>query len=129
MFTIEQIKAAHAKVKSGADFPAYIREITQMGVAYYTTYVRNGHAEFTGRNNEQVLSEPKYPDMTIVPEGNLPQLKADLQIHQQGQTDYLTFCSQAAAAGVNKWVVDTHEMTCIYYDNNDRVLLTETIPQ
>ncbi len=27
MFTVEQIKAAHSKVKSGADFPSYIKEI------------------------------------------------------------------------------------------------------
>lgn len=26
MFTVEQIKTAHAKVKSGADFPYYIQE-------------------------------------------------------------------------------------------------------
>ncbi len=27
MFTVEQIKTAHSKVKSGADFPAYIQDI------------------------------------------------------------------------------------------------------
>ena len=32
MFTVEQIKAAHSKVKSGADFPAYIQEIKALGL-------------------------------------------------------------------------------------------------
>lgn len=27
MFTLDQIKAAHNKVKSGADFPAYIQDL------------------------------------------------------------------------------------------------------
>ncbi|MGF7024877.1 MULTISPECIES: DUF1398 domain-containing protein [Sphingobacterium] len=31
MFTIEQIEAAHSNVKSGADFPAYIRDIKKLG--------------------------------------------------------------------------------------------------
>ena len=35
MFTVEQIKAAHSKVQSGADFPAYIREIKELGVTHY----------------------------------------------------------------------------------------------
>ena len=53
MFTIEQIKTAHAKVKSGADFPAYIREIKQLGVAAYETWVTDGHTEYKGQNNQQ----------------------------------------------------------------------------
>jgi hypothetical protein len=35
MFTVEQIRAAHNKVKSGADFPAYIQEIKALGVSQY----------------------------------------------------------------------------------------------
>ncbi|MGB4398918.1 MAG: DUF1398 family protein [Daejeonella sp.] len=35
MFTAEQIKAAHSKVKSGADFPAYIQDIKALGVTGY----------------------------------------------------------------------------------------------
>lgn len=31
MFTIEQIKEAHSQLKSGADFPEYIREIKIFG--------------------------------------------------------------------------------------------------
>lgn len=32
MFTIEQIKEAHSKVKSGADFPNYIQDLIILGV-------------------------------------------------------------------------------------------------
>ena len=39
MFTVEQIKVAHSKVKSGADFPAYIQDIKKLGVTFYETFV------------------------------------------------------------------------------------------
>jgi hypothetical protein len=35
MCTVAQIKAAHSKVKSGADFPAYIKESKALGVTQY----------------------------------------------------------------------------------------------
>ena len=30
MFTLDQIKEAHAKVKSGADFPGYVQELDKV---------------------------------------------------------------------------------------------------
>jgi hypothetical protein len=42
MFTVEQIKTAHGKVKSGADFPAYIQDIKKLGVTSYETFVTDG---------------------------------------------------------------------------------------
>jgi len=49
-------------------------------------------------------------------------------MHQQGKTDYATFCQDAADAGVEKWTVDMREMTCTYYDKAGNNLVTETIP-
>ena len=40
MFTVEQIKEAHSKVKSGADFPQYIQEIKILGVTAFETWVK-----------------------------------------------------------------------------------------
>ena len=37
MFTVKEIHEAHAKVKSGADFPKYIQEIKKMGVKSFET--------------------------------------------------------------------------------------------
>lgn len=51
MFTVEQIKAAHSKVKSGADFPSYIREIKALGVTHYEAYVTDGHIDYHGSQN------------------------------------------------------------------------------
>ncbi len=38
MFTIAQIKEAHDKVKSGADFPKYIQDLINLGVIGYDTF-------------------------------------------------------------------------------------------
>ena len=45
MFTVKQIKTAHGKVKSGADFPVFISEIIQLGVTGFETSVSEGHTE------------------------------------------------------------------------------------
>ena len=48
MFTVGQINAANSKVKSGADFPVYIKEIKSLGVTHYETYVTDGHIDYHG---------------------------------------------------------------------------------
>lgn len=128
MFTLQQIKDAHSKVRSGADFPGYIRDIKGLGVLSYTSYVSDGHSEFYGTPPYKVTSEAKDEILSISDTANTKALEEALSIHQQGETDYLTFCKQAAAAGVEKWVVDISEMTCTYFDKDDNELVKELIP-
>ena len=129
MFTVEQIKAAHSKVKSGADFPAYISEIKQSGVIYYETYVTNGHTDYYGKDDYKVSSPAKYDTLKIANESNTGQFTKDLKEHQQGKTDYPTFCGISAKMGVEKWAVDMTQMTCTYYDKAGNEMLVESIPQ
>lgn len=53
---------------------------------------------------------------------------AQLKLHQQGKTDYFTFCKDCAEAGIEKWKVDLNQMTCTYYDQSDHEILVEEIP-
>ena len=129
MFTVEQIKAAHSKVKSGADFPAYIRDIKKLGVKFYETYVADGHTDYYGVNDFKTTSPAKYAELTIANECNVDQFKADLKAHQQGQTDFLTFIELSATVGVEKWAVCMDGMTCTYYDKGRNEILVEHIPQ
>jgi len=129
MFTLEQIKQAHSKVKSGADFPAYIKEIKALGVTFYETFVTDGHTDFFGNNNYKASTTAKYDAMTIAEISNAEQFKADLKAHQQGKTDYLTFCNDCAKSGIEKWAVSMKNMTCIYYDKTGKEILAEQIPQ
>lgn len=129
MFTIEQIKSAHSKVKSGADFPAYIREIKALGVTHYETYVADGHTDYYGRDDYKTSSDAQYGLLTIAGIANKEQFKMDLKAHQQGKTDYPTFCSDCAISGIEKWVVRMDKMTCTYHDKRGNEILTEPIPE
>ena len=97
MFTVEQIKEAHSRVKSGADFPAYIREIKALGVTFYETYVSDGHTDYYGLHDYQAAAPAKYETMAIADTCKPGDFKKGLKEHQQGQTDYLTFIRHSAA--------------------------------
>ena len=128
MFTIEQIKAAHSKVKSGADFPSYIQEIKQLGVLHYEAFVADGNVDYYGENDYKVSSGSKYESLDVVASSDKTQFEADLKAHQQGKTNYPTFCSDCAKSGIEKWVVDMKKMTCTYFDKAGNELLAEIIP-
>lgn len=129
MFSIEQIRAEHSKVKSGADFPAYIKAIKAMGVTHYETFVADGHTEYYGENDFKAVAPGKYEPIFVSDTCNADQFKSDLKAHQQGKSDYQTFIDQCAQNGVEKWAVDMTKMTCTYFDKTDNEILTETIPQ
>jgi uncharacterized protein YbcV (DUF1398 family) len=128
MFTLEQISAAHSKVTSGADFPRYIQDIAKLGVAGYETFVTDGHTVFKGNDNTSIISKPKYSALVISDTSNTTLFKQELKKHQQGKTDYLTFCSTCADTGIEKWVVDIKKTTCTYYTKAGVAVLTEIIP-
>jgi len=128
MFQINDIKEAHAKVKSGADFPNYIQDLIKLGVKKYDTYVSDGHTLYSGDGNFQVQSDPKYLTLDIEAKSDGEKFQHFLRIHQQGQTDYPTFCNHAAETGVEKWTVDMTFMTCTYYDKSNTKMLEEKIP-
>ncbi len=128
MFTTEQIRAAHSKVKSGADFPNYVQELIQLGVTYYEAYVSDGHTDYFGKDNYKTSSPAKYDTLHIAEHANTGQFIADLKNHQQGNTDYMTFCRDCAKSGVEKWIVCMDKMTCTYYDKACNEMLVEVIP-
>lgn len=129
MFTVEQIKAAHSKVKSGADFPAYIQDIKKLGVTFYETFVTDGHTDYFGANDYKTSSVAKYDALTIAQVSNIEQFKTDMKAHQQGKTDYPTFCNDCAQSGIEKWAVCMDKMTCTYYDKAGNEILLEQISQ
>lgn len=128
MFTIQQIITAHSKVKSGADFPAYIKELKTLGVISYDTYVSDGHTTYLGEDEFSASSKEKYNILSINDECNVEVFKADLKAHQMGKTDYYTFCSDCAKSGIERWKVILNENTCTYFDKSGKEVLQETIP-
>ncbi|MFZ4455283.1 MAG: DUF1398 domain-containing protein [Bacteroidales bacterium] len=128
-FTVAQIKAAHAKVKSGADFPQYIRDIRALGVEAFETRVKDSQTVYFGSNGFDSASEPMYDELTIADNTRSVEFVSRLKAHQRGETDYFTFCRDCAESGIEKWVVNLEALTCIYFDKAGNEILTEQIPQ
>lgn len=127
MFTIAQIKEAHSKVKSGADFPNYIQDLIILGVKGYDTFVNDGNVQYYGVNNYSVASDEKYNEIKIATSANKERFIEFLVMHQEGQTNYLTFCNHAGQCGIARWRVDIIEMTCNYFDQSGSEILIEKI--
>ena len=129
MFTIQQIHEAHAKVKSGADFPKYIQEIIALGVTSFETFVFDNHTDYYGKDNYFTSSQGFSGTLPIANRSDVEQFKLDLKSHQQGHTDYMTFLKDCAKSGIEKWIVVMDKMTCSYYDINGNEMLMEKIPR
>ncbi|MGE0930998.1 DUF1398 domain-containing protein [Peijinzhouia sedimentorum] len=128
MFTIEQIRTAHSKVKSGADFPAYIQEIKKLGVTHYEAYVSDGHIDYHGQDNFTAKVPAKYASLAIAETSTMEPFKEALIAHQQGKTDFLTFIKMCATFGIEKWTICMDKMTCSYYNKAGNEVLVEEIP-
>ena len=115
MFTLEQIKTAHSKIKSGADFPKYIKEIKEIGVIRFETWVQDGHTEYFGKTAFRTKSKPVYENLTIVTNCDKFRFIEYLKIHQKGETDFFTFCKHCAETGIESWSVNLEKMTCTYF--------------
>lgn len=129
MFTIEQIHQAFGKVKSGADFPQFVQDLKEIGVTHYDNFVSDGQTIYYGINDFTLVGESKYPKMEIDNTSSADKLKHAITIHQQGQTDYPTFCQQAIDAGVEKWTTHMIEMTVTYLDKKGNKMIVEAIPK
>lgn len=127
-FTAEQIKTAHSKVKSGADFPGYIQEIKALGVTHYETYVNDGHIDYHGINHT-INMPAKYSSLIVADTADTGKFKEELKAHQKGKTDFLTFITMCAAFGVAKWEISMDKMTCTYYSKAGHEIMVEQIPQ
>ena len=127
-FTIDEIKKAHQKVKSGADFPKYIQEIKGLGVSHYTALVANGNTKYFDAEENFAETGSKYENLIISENLNPEQFKSRLKLHQQGGTDYPTFCKDCAENGVEGWKMDLNEMICTYFDRTGNDVLVEKVP-
>lgn len=129
IFTKDQIHEAFKKVKSGADFPQLVQDLKSVGVIHYDNYVSDGRTTYFGKNDFVLEGEPKAPSIKVNVNSFVDKLKHSIAIHQQGQTDYPTFCKQAADAGVEKWTTHLVEMTVTYFNKQGDKLRVEPIPQ
>ena len=129
MEAVEMIEQEHKKVKSGAGFPDYIKAIKRIGVTAFETWVIDGHTVYFGKDNFRTVSPPKYDKLMISHSVNKEKFVDYLKKHQQGKTDYFTFCTHCAETGIEKWIVNLEKMICTYFDQKNSEIFEEGIPQ
>ncbi len=128
MFTLEQIRDAHSRVRSGADFPKYVRDIESLGVTSYEAFVSDGRVRYRGTDGFETMSPGNHSMLEVSDIPDAERFRLDLIAHQQGKTDYPNFLRDCAESGIEKWIVSVREMTCTYYDQAGELVLTEKIP-
>ncbi|QIH37839.1 DUF1398 family protein [Flavobacterium sp. Sr18] len=128
MFTLAQIKQAYDKVHTEIDFKNYIQELIELGIKEYDTHVTDGRVVYYGDTNHEVSTDAKYDQLLIAGTANKERFIEYLVTHESGQTDYYTFCQQAAQCGIAKSHIDIIEMTCTYLTSAGDPVVIEKIP-
>ncbi|MDQ0475654.1 MULTISPECIES: DUF1398 domain-containing protein [Chryseobacterium] len=124
-FTSEQIH--EAQTESGNIFPVLIRQLKLLGVVNFITFVTDGHTDYFDDEKESITSEATH-DLLISENTNAEKFLERLKLHQNGGTNFQTFCQDCAENGIDCWIVDLQKMTCTYYDKSGKEILVEKIP-
>lgn len=127
-FTEQDIRAAYAKTRTGADFPRLIQDLKKLGIVSYDHLLASGSNVFYGNHAQSVSLSNMGPSVPVSDQANLELLKKHISDHQRGLTNYPTLCGLAGQAGVAKWTSDLLAMTCTYFDKSGRKMHVELIP-
>jgi len=127
MFTLEQINEIHDRLGSAESLAQYVEALNAIGVETYDSYIMDGHSEYFGKNGHTVISPPDHEALTIVDISNKEQFLKHLNLHNEGKTSYLEMSQGLADSGIEKWTVDTKNMTMAFYDKSENEMFAETI--
>jgi uncharacterized protein YbcV (DUF1398 family) len=128
IFTKKQVDEASFRVKTGADFPKFVQDLKSFGVQKHDFFVERGDNVYYGKDDFSLPYEPQYPPLKIAEKASKEKFGHFLLIHQQGKTDFPTFCKQVGEAGVAKWVSDFDKKVVIYYDREGNEVSKEPLP-
>ena len=127
-FTEQDIRAAYAKTRTGADFPRLIQDLKKLGIVSYDHILASGSNVFHGNEGQSVSLSNMGPSVPVSDQADLELLKKHISEHQRGLTNYPTLCGLAGQAGVAKWTSDLLAMTCTYFDKSGHNIHVELIP-
>lgn len=128
MFTLEQIEKLHSKVKSWADSPQYIKDLKNIGIILYEVFVNDWHSQYFWENGFKLISKANYENLEIHFLLDKENFVKSLKNHQNGWSDYMTFCMEASQFWIAKWIMDLQDLTCSYMDFVWNVVLVEKVP-
>ncbi len=127
MFTLDQINEIHERLGKQATLPQYLQALKAIGVDKYDSFITDGHSEYYGNESQKVVSPPVHEKFTIAKTSNREGLLRHLNLHNQGNTNYVEMSKGLADSGIEKWTFDTSKMTITYYDKDGNRMLVEAI--
>ena len=128
MFTVEQVMAARAKIRSSDDFPIFIQEFVDLGITRFDSFPADGHSEYFGTDGFRLATKPAYPSLPVADTPDKEQFAVDLDLYQKGEMTYPIFCEQCTSSGIYKWIVEFDLMTCTYYGSRGEVVYVHSVP-
>jgi uncharacterized protein YbcV (DUF1398 family) len=127
MFTLEQINEIHNQLGNAETLAQYVKALNALEIETYDSYIEDGHSEYFGKSGHTVISPPTHEVLTIADISDKEQFLKCLDLHNQGKTSYLEMSRGLADSGVEKWTVDTMNMTMTFYDTLGNEVFAETI--
>ncbi|HHC5944100.1 TPA: DUF1398 domain-containing protein [Staphylococcus aureus] len=127
-FTFSEIQQAHQQF-TGVDFPKLFKAFKDMGMTYNIVNIQDGTATYVHQSEDDIVTSSVKSNHPVAPSSNQSILQDVLTRHQQGQTDFETFCNEMAEAGIYKWHIDIQAGTCTYIDLKEQAIISELIPQ
>lgn len=127
-FTLKAIQDAHNKY-TGPDFPKLFKAFKDMGMTTNIVNIQQGASTYINTEKQTITTNSVKATHTVATTSHSSNVKDILKRHQNGDTDFPTFCEEMAQAGIYKWNIDIHAGTCSYIDLNDQTIVSEQIPQ
>ncbi|HDH6936496.1 TPA: DUF1398 family protein [Staphylococcus aureus] len=127
-FKLSAIQQAHQQF-TGVDFPKLFKAFKDMGMTYNIVNIQDGTATYVHQSEDDIVTSSVKSNHPVAPSSNQSIVQDVLTRHQQGQTDFETFCYEMAQAGIYKWHIDIQAGTCTYIDLQEQAIISELIPQ
>ena len=127
MFTLDQINDIHENFGKQATLRQYLLALRDIGVFRCDSFITDGHSEYYGKGNRKVVSLPAHEKYSIARTSSREGLLKHLDLHNQGETNYLEMSKGLADSGIVKWTFDTNEMTLTYYGVDGIEMLVEEV--
>ncbi|HCY7534341.1 TPA: DUF1398 family protein [Staphylococcus aureus] len=127
-FKLSAIQQAHHQF-TGVDFPKLFKAFKDMGMTYNIVNIQDGTATYVHQSEDDIVTSSVKSNHPVAPSSNQSIVQDVLTRHQQGQTDFETFCDEMAQAGIYKWHIDIQAGTCTYIDLQEQAIISELIPQ
>ena len=68
--------------------------------------MHDGHTKYFAKHGNRISSLPKYDPLEIEENFQYAKFRDILRFHQEGKSDYFTFCKEVVKAEIAKWMVD-----------------------